>query len=243
LAEPEEDPSSEARMMRSWLAVTIGAFLLVMWLPGLSATLAADPAGNKVEAKDPKEHQDAKDHKEGHEEPNYFKGNVDMTIWSIAVFLVLLAVLWKFAWGPIMEGLDKREQTISQALAQAKKAQEDAERLRLDFEKKMNQTAEQIRSMIDEARRNGQQLKDDLLNEGRAEVQADRDRLRREIQTAQDQALAEIWSQAGHLATLISAKAIRRQLSEDDHRRLVDEALSELGGAAAARQRGQAELS
>lgn len=182
---------------------------------------------------------------EGHEPKpdNFFKGAVDLSIWTVVVFLVLLWVLGWYAWPMMREGLDKREQAVASALENAQRTQADAERLRIQLEQDMKKHSEQIRGMLEEARRNGQQLKDDLLNEGRAEVQADRDRLRREIQTAQDQALAEIWSQAGHLATLISAKAIRRQLSEEDHRRLVDKALAELGGAATARQRGQAELS
>jgi F-type H+-transporting ATPase subunit b len=239
-------------MMRSWLATTFGAILLVMCLPGLSSVSAALAAPDE-DKKETKDHKDNKDHKDGKDAKDHtghqdkpddpFKGNLDMTIWSIAVFLVLLTVLWKYAWGPILKGLDKREQTIAHALEHAQKVQADAERLRVELEQKMAQTADQMRSMLEEARRNAQQLKDDLLTEGRAEIQADRDRLRRELQTAQDQALAEIWSQAGRLATMISSKAIRRQLSEDDHRRLVDEALSELRGAAAERQRGQAELS
>jgi F-type H+-transporting ATPase subunit b len=208
-------------MGRGWLTIGFIVFVLLVFS---SACLAAE----ELEEADPN---------------NFFKGVVDVSIWTIVVFLVLLFVLGKYAWPLMREGLDKREQAVASALENAQRVQADAERLRIQLEQDMKRHSEQIRGMLDEARRNGQQLKDALLNEGRAEIQDERDRLRREIQTAQDQALAEIWSQAGHLATLISAKAIRRQLTEDDHRRLVDEALSELRGAAVQRQRGQAELS
>ena len=73
-----------------------------------------------------------------------------------------------------------------------------------------------------------------MIAKARAEIQAERERLRREIEMARDQALQELWKQAADLATMISAKAIRRQLSAEDHRRLVDEALTELQGAAKA---------
>jgi F-type H+-transporting ATPase subunit b len=59
-------------------------------------------------------------------------------------------------------------------------------------------------------------------------IQADRERLRREMDIAKDQALKELWEQAAQLATLISAKAISRNLTVDDHRRLIDEALTEM---------------
>ena len=61
--------------------------------------------------------------------------------------------------------------------------------------------------------------------------EAERERLHRDINTARDQALKQLWEQSAQLATLISAKAIRRQLSPEDHRRLVDEALADLQGA------------
>jgi F-type H+-transporting ATPase subunit b len=64
----------------------------------------------------------------------------------------------------------------------------------------------------------------------------ERERLRRDISTARDQALQEIWNQTAQLATLISAKAIRRELTDEDHRRLVDEALAELRQASHERQ-------
>ena len=63
------------------------------------------------------------------------------------------------------------------------------------------------------------------------EIQADRERLRRELEVGRDQALQEIWNQAAQLATLISAKAIGRSLTQDDHSRLMDEALTEMRGA------------
>jgi F-type H+-transporting ATPase subunit b len=61
-----------------------------------------------------------------------------------------------------------------------------------------------------------------------AEISAERERLRHEVEIAKDQAIKEMWTQAAQLATLISAKAIGRSLTEDDHRRLLDEAMNEM---------------
>jgi F-type H+-transporting ATPase subunit b len=84
---------------------------------------------------------------------------------------------------------------------------------------------------MDEARRDAQVLHDGMTNKARAEIQAEKERLVREMDRAKDQAVKELWTQSAQLATLISAKTIRRQLTEEDHRRLVDEALVELGKA------------
>ena len=75
-----------------------------------------------------------------------------------------------------------------------------------------------------------------MIAKTKAEMQAEKDRLYRELHLAKDQALKELWNQAADLATLISTKAIRRQLTADDQRRLTDEALSELTQAAGRRQ-------
>ena len=71
-----------------------------------------------------------------------------------------------------------------------------------------------------------------MVAEGKAEIQAEKDRARREIQTEADQAVQELWSQTAQLATLVSAKVVGRSLNADDHRNLVDEAVAELRDSA-----------
>lgn len=220
-------------MMRSWLAVTFGAIFLVVCLPDLPVLQAAkDPPADSQKGTDHDKKGDDKSHP-----PNYFKGNLDMTVWSIAVFLLLLTILWKFAWGPIMQGLDKREQTIAQAMEEAKKAQEEARLLRADLQKQREEAGQQARAVVEEARRNTQQMVEEMLAKGRAELQADRERLDREMSIKHDQALADLVKQTSRLATQVASKVIRRELTGDDHQRLVDEALKEMATAARERQR------
>lgn len=161
----------------------------------------------------------------------------DLGIWTIVVFVLLFLVLRKYAWGPMLEGLQKREQNIHNAIAEAHQTREEAHKLRDQFQAEIARAHEKVRDILDEARREAQQVKDDMLAKARAEIQGERDRLRREIDTARDQAIQELWNQTAQLAALVSTKAIRRQLTTDDHRRLVDEALTELRAAGDNRQR------
>jgi len=160
-----------------------------------------------------------------------FKQAVDLGIWTIVVFGLLLIILGRYAWKPMIEGLHKREQTIQGAIDEAHKAREEARRLQEQWNQEMARAQEKVRDIHDEARRRAQQNADEMIARARADIQAERDRLRREIETARDQALHELWKYTAQLATEVSAKAIRRQLSPDDHRRLVDEALAELPAA------------
>jgi F-type H+-transporting ATPase subunit b len=153
---------------------------------------------------------------------------IDLGVWTLIVFLGLLFILRKYAWQPMIQGLQQREQSIHEALAEAQRAREEAQRLRGELQAERDQAEQKVRDLMDEARRDAQRLTDEMSNKAKAEIQAERERLRREIKTARDQALQDIWNQAGQLATVISSKVIRRELNTDDHRRLVDEALTEL---------------
>jgi F-type H+-transporting ATPase subunit b len=168
---------------------------------------------------------------EGHGDENILSPRYDLGIWTIVVFGVLLLVLRKYAWGPMLEGLQRREQNIQGALDEARRGREEAERLRADLQQEMNHAQEKVRDILDEGRRGAQRQYDELVAKARSDIQGERERLHREVDMARDQALHELWTRTAQLATLISAKAIRRQLNEDDHRRLVDEAITELRNA------------
>jgi F-type H+-transporting ATPase subunit b len=158
-------------------------------------------------------------------------------LWTVVVFLILLLILRKYAWGPMLEGLQRREQNIRETIEEAQRTRQEAQRLRGELQAEMDRAAEKVRDLMDQARRDAQHATDEMLARARADIQQERERLRREIDMARDQALQEIWSQAADLATLISAKAIRRQLTPDDHRRLVDDAIAELRQAGKQRER------
>jgi F-type H+-transporting ATPase subunit b len=160
-----------------------------------------------------------------------FAPRLDLMIWTIVVFGVLLWVLKKLAWKPMLHGLQSRELRIRGALDEAQTARDEAQNLRSELQAEMNKVADKIREMMDEARRDGQSTKDNMVAEGKADIQAERDRTLREIQREREQAKQELWNQTAQLATLISAKALGRSINEADHRHLVDEALAELGNA------------
>jgi F-type H+-transporting ATPase subunit b len=152
----------------------------------------------------------------------------DLGIWTLVVFVLLLLVLGKLAWKPMLEGLKKREENLLNAVEEARKARAEAEKLQAYFQAEMNKAGEKVREILEEARRDAQSTSDEMVAKARADIQTERDRLYRELATARDQALQEIWNQAAQVATVVSAKAIKRELSPSDHRRLVDEALAEL---------------
>lgn len=171
--------------------------------------------------------------------PSPFEGTLDLAIWTWVVFLLLFFVLRKYAWKPMLEGLQQREANIHQAMDEARKAREEAENLRVHLKHEMDQVNDKIRTLLEEAHRDGESTKAQKVAEAEAEIRTERERTLRDIQTARDQALQDLWSRTADLAAMVSTKAIRRQLTADDHRLLVDEALTELRQAAAAQGNGK----
>jgi F-type H+-transporting ATPase subunit b len=152
----------------------------------------------------------------------------DLGLWTIVVFVLLYLILKKAAWGPILEGLQTREESIRRAVEEAKHARAETERVTAEFKVKMAEAYAEIPKLMDQARKDAQRLVEEMRAKAQADIQAERQRLRREIEVALEQALQQIYTQAAQLATLISAKAIQKSLSEEDHRRLVDQAMQEL---------------
>jgi len=157
-----------------------------------------------------------------------FAGALDLAIWTIVVFLLLLFILTKFAWTPMLEGLRKREESIRGAIDEAKVARAETERMRGEFQRELDAAHQQIPKLMEEARRKAQELAEEMRTKANADIATERQRLRREIDTATDQALQKIWTSAAQIAGEIASKAIRRSLTPEDHQRLVEEALNEM---------------
>jgi F-type H+-transporting ATPase subunit b len=160
--------------------------------------------------------------------PNPMAWSWDLGIWAVVIFIALIFILRKMAWDPMLEGLQKREQTILGAVEEAKHARAETERVTAEFKAKMDAAYAEIPKLMDQARKDAQKLAEDLKSKAMADIAAERQRLRNEMETATDQALKQLQEHAASLATLISAKVLRREVSADDHRRLVDDAVADL---------------
>jgi F-type H+-transporting ATPase subunit b len=152
----------------------------------------------------------------------------DTAIWTLVVFGGLFLILYLKAWPSVLEGLKKREDTIRESLEEAKRTRAEMAQMQAQFQKDMAEAQQQIPRLMEEARKKAEEMSNDMRAKAAADVQTERERLRREIEIAKDQAIKQLWEQSAQLATLISAKAIGRSLSEDDHRRLIDEAMQEM---------------
>ncbi len=145
------------------------------------------------------------------EGPEEFKS--DLAIYTFVVFLILLAILSKFAWGPIVAGLQKREEGIAANIAAAQRSNDDAKQLLAEYDKKLAGAADQVRQMLDAARRDAEQAKLDIIAEAKEAAQLEQQRGVREVRTAVDQALKELSEKSTNLAVELAGKIVRRNLA------------------------------
>lgn len=152
----------------------------------------------------------------------------DLALWSFITFLGFLAVLGKFAWKPLIEGLDKREAGIRSAIAEAEDNRRKAEAMLADYQKKLREAEQHVQSMIAEARRDAERTSQDLIAGAQREVDLLRQRTKDEIRQAKDAALADVFSQLNAQVVLATEHVLGRALQDGDQERLVSEALASI---------------
>ena len=151
-----------------------------------------------------------------------------LALWTVVVFLGLLAVLGKFAWKPLITSLHNREEHLEHVLRETERARNESEQLLNDHRRQLAAAHEQIRALIDEAKKNAQIQGDEIVKRAQDEAEAQKHRAERDISNAKDHALSEIWSQAANMAVNVAGKVIGKSLGDEDHRRLLDSAIAEI---------------
>jgi F-type H+-transporting ATPase subunit b len=150
----------------------------------------------------------------------------DMAVATFLVFLGLLILLWKFAWGPISLGLEKREAGIAASIRGAEDANLAAQAMLKEHEQRLADTANQVRAMLDEARRDAEQTKLQIIADAKTAAEAERARALHEIDTATVQALKSLAEKSANLAVELAGKIVKSKLSPAEHTRLIEDALS-----------------
>jgi len=139
---------------------------------------------------------------------------IGLIFWMTLVFILLLILLKKFAWGPIMSSIKEREQNISNSLAMAKQTQEEMKQLQSDNEKLLKQARIERDVILTEANK----LKDNIINEAKTKAQVEADRIvesaLENIENEKRAALTEIKSQVAELSIEIAEKVLGAELSD-----------------------------
>lgn len=165
-----------------------------------------------------------------------FELNLGLSIWTTFVFLGLLAILWKFAWGPILKAVQDREDGIQSTLDQAANEREEAAKLLAEHRQQMADARRQAQQMIAEGKEAGERVRQGIEEKARIEGDAMIERARESIEREKDAALGELRKEAVDLALAAAAKLLQESLDEEKDRELIMGFIDDLssGGGAQA---------
>jgi F-type H+-transporting ATPase subunit b len=149
-------------------------------------------------------------------------------IWTIVTFLVLLTLLAKFAWRPLLQALDTRQESIRKSLDDARQAKQDLERLHQESVQIIRQARVEADGIITRSRADAERLREEMKQKARAEADTIVKSAERQIQLETTRALQQIRTEAVDLSVMIASKIIQRNLSKEDNERLIDEALRQV---------------
>jgi F-type H+-transporting ATPase subunit b len=166
-------------------------------------------------------------------EANIFAGDLGNVVWTLVIFGLVLWVLSRYAWGPILSRLQEREGFIRDALSKAKADREAAEAQLKAFEERLAQARAEASKIVDEGRRDGEAVKARIEQQAREESDRMIVRAKREIELARDTAVKDLYTLAGRLATDAASRIIRKELKAEDHERLIAEAIDAMNAAPA----------
>ena len=151
--------------------------------------------------------------------------------WSVVTFLLLLVVLKRVAWGPIIDALEARENEIKEALSSAEKARKEAEQVSSDYEDSIRKAQVEAQQIIADAKTTGEKIKVDLETTANEKADEIIKKAKVQIDAERVKVISEIKTMAVEISLSAAAKVIEKNLDSDDNRKLVEEALDSIGQA------------
>jgi len=159
---------------------------------------------------------------------NVFAGDIGNALWTVVIFGLVLVVLGKFAWGPLLAGLQSREAYIRESLETARRDRTDAEARLREYEEKLAASRAEATAIIEEGRRDAEAVKRKIEEHAKQESAKMIERARREIEAAATEATRQLYSLSAHLATELASRIIGRELDPKDHERLIAESIADI---------------
>jgi F-type H+-transporting ATPase subunit b len=184
-------------------------FLLILWSGLLSAPVWAQEA-------------------EAKSKPSVFDGHLGESVWALVWFGVLLVVLWKFAWKPLLAGLTGRQEYIEKQIGEAEKTRTEARKVLDEYGAKLADAERQGRLIISERVKDAEKLARDVQQKHQADIEQMKTRAQADLDRERIEAEEQLWSQAGEIVLRLGTEVFSKNLDDADNRKLIDEAIARL---------------
>ena len=149
-------------------------------------------------------------------------------IWTILTFLVLLALLAKFAWKPLLQALESRQQSIRKSLDDADRAKMELEKLQQESTRIIQEACINAESIIGQSRSDAEKLREEIKQKAKGEADSILRNAQHQIELQTRQAVLQIRNEVADMAVMIASKVLERNVSKEDNARLIDETLKQI---------------
>jgi len=144
-------------------------------------------------------------------------------------FILLLWLLRKFAWGPLMSVMEEREQYVANEIEEAEKSRKEAEVAAKEAAEQLKQTRQEAQAIIEEARNAGIRQEENIIASAREEADRLKEAAKADIENEKEKALQALQDKVASLSVLIASKVIEKELSAQDQEQLISEYIKEVG--------------
>ena len=164
------------------------------------------------------------------EEPrsSVFEGYYGEAVWTLVWFFVLLGVLWKFAWKPLLAGLTGRQEYIEKQISDAEKTRGEAKKVLDEYHAKLGDAERQGREIISTRVKDAEKQAKEVVRENQKEIEQMKVRADVELQRDQIEAEEQLWKEAGDIVRKLGEEVFGKTLDEKDNQKLIDEAIARL---------------
>ena len=154
--------------------------------------------------------------------------NPGLIVWTVVTFVLLLLVLNKFAWKPLLKALHDRESSIRGTLEHAENAKAEAEKILEENRRQLAKAGEEAQKILAEGRALGDRLKQEIVEQANAQSRRMTEQARLEIERDKESAIAQLRGEVASLAINAAGRILNETLDEKKHRALIDDSLSKL---------------
>lgn len=148
---------------------------------------------------------------------------------QLVCFIILLALLKKFAWGPLIGIMKQREEQVASQIDEAEKTRAEAIQYLNEQRELLKQSREEAQTLIENAKKQGDAQREEIIVTARNEAERMKENAKREIETEKEKAVTALREQVASLSVLIASKVIEKELTEADQEKLINEYLQEAG--------------
>ena len=149
--------------------------------------------------------------------------------WSIVVFVILVVVLWKFVLKPVNNMISKRQEEIREKIDDADRKSLDASKYLEEQKKSIDKSRIEAKKIIDEGKEAARKIKEEIESQASEKSKLMVEDALTEIRSEKDRSINEVKDEMVDIALSASQKMISKSLSEDDHKKLIEESLKDLG--------------